>query len=464
MRMSARSHRLPARLARALAILVGAVIAGVIVPALPAQASTNTVVSLTFDDGHWSHYENAHPMLAAHGMQGTFYLNTGNMVETCPPGEFCWNMTWPQAREMNAAGEEMAGHTLTHADLTAVSTSEAQRQVCEDRNNLVANGFTPAVSFAYPYSAYNTSVQGIVRDCGYTSARIVGGFPNGVYAETIPPADPYAVRTPVTNNTLSELQRAVTNAENNGGGWVAINFHEVCDCSDAPSSVTLATFDAFLDWLQPRSANGTVVKTVRDVMSGAAPTDVAPTTTASCNNAACSTGWYRTTPVTVALSATDPDGDYSATYYTTDGSQPTTSSTRYTAPFSVSKTTTVKFFSTDVAGHVEPVKSQQVKIDAAAPAVSVTNPANGASIKRGARVTITASATDAGTNGGAASGIAKVAFYIDGTLRSTDTAAPYEHLWSTRKFALGQHTIRAVATDTAGNQTTSATITVTLVR
>jgi peptidoglycan/xylan/chitin deacetylase (PgdA/CDA1 family) len=447
------------------AMLVGLAV-GVFQPTPPAPAVATTVVSLTFDDGHWSHYKNAHPILQAHDMRGTFYLNTGRMVETCPEGQFCWRMTWPQAREMYAEGQEMSGHTLNHTDLTTLTTEKAKVEVCNDRDNLVTNGFRPTISFAYPYAAYNTSAQQIVRECGYTSGRTAGGFPSGVYAETIPPQDPYAVRTPVTDRSLAQLQAAVTNAENNGGGWVPIVFHEVCDCSDASLSVTLKTFTAFLDWLQPRSANGTVVRTVGDVMSGAAPAESAPTTTASCNDAACSIGWYRTSPVMVGLSATDPDADHEATYYTTDGTDPVTSASRqtYTAPFTIAETATVKFYSTDTAGNVESTKSQFIQIDAAAPAVSVTNPADGATIQRGAKVKITVRATDARTGGGAASGVAKVASYVDGTVLSTDTAAPFEWVWNTRKLALGQHTIKAVATDVAGNGTTSTTITVTLVR
>jgi hypothetical protein len=45
---------------------------------------------------------------------------------------------------------------------------------------------------------------------------------------------------------------------------------------------------------------------------------------------------------------------------------------------------------------------------------------------------------------------------VDGAPLGTDTSAPYQLTWNTRKVALGQHTLTAVATDTAGNTTTSA--------
>ena len=65
--------------------------------------------------------------------------------------------------------------------------------------------------------------------------------------------------------SLQNLQGWVTQAENHGGGWVPIVFHDICNgCAD--SSVSRSDFTAFLDWLQPRAAHGTVVKTMREVI------------------------------------------------------------------------------------------------------------------------------------------------------------------------------------------------------
>ena len=192
----------------------------------------------------------------------------------------------------------------------------------------------------------------------------------------------------------------------------------------------------------------------------------APATTITCNSAACSTGWYKTTPVTVTLSATDTGGSgLDRTVYTTDGSNPTTSATAklYSGPFTVAQTTTVKFFSRDIAGNAEAVKSQLIQIDGAAPTVSITQPANGSSFAQGAKVTISANAADLGTGSGAPSGIASVTFYLDGTtVIATDNASPYTTSWNTNKIARGTHQLTAVATDAAGNTTTSASITVTI--
>jgi Chitobiase/beta-hexosaminidase C-terminal domain len=82
------------------------------------------------------------------------------------------------------------------------------------------------------------------------------------------------------------------------------------------------------------------------------PDTTPPTTTIACNGSPCTNTSY-TGPVTVTLSATDNPGGWGVanTYYTTDGSAPTTSSTVYTGPFTVKQNTTVRFFSTDLAGN-----------------------------------------------------------------------------------------------------------------
>ena len=109
-------------------------------------------------------------------------------------------------------------------------------------------------------------------------------------------------------------------------------------------------------------------------MIQAPPDTVAPTTTISCNNAACATTPYVAT-VSVALTPTDTGGSgVDKTYYTTDGSTPTTSSTVYSAPFTLNTpgNTTVQFFSTDKAGNAETVQSQQVTVAPVTTRVSLT--------------------------------------------------------------------------------------------
>lgn len=445
---------------------------GTAVVGLPqAQAASPTVVSLTFDDGQSSQYS-VLPMLQSRGMRGTFYINSG-MV-----GSSGYYLTWSQVQELYNAGNEIGGHTLTHKDLTTLSVSAATTEVCDDRTDLVNRGLGPVVSFAYPYASVNAAAESVVASCGYSTGRTVGGLGGGTYVESVPPADPFRTRTAApgeSGTTLADLQSAVTNAENAGGGWVPMVFHGICSNSCTGSnSLSPAIFTAFLDWLQQRSSSGTVVRTVGEVMGGGSqppppPTPAAPTTSISCDQTACSTGWYRR-PVSVTLSATDPAGSATTTYYTTDGTDPTSSGTRtrYAGAFQVSGTSTVRYFSANSTGQAEPPKAQTVRIDAAPPTVGTVSP-TGSISRRAGTVTLSVSAQDLGTGSGAPSGIARVVFY-DGsatigtaTVPNTGTST-YSVSWRVRTASVGQHSLRATATDVAGSSTTSTPVTVTVTK
>lgn len=85
-------------------------------------------------------------------------------------------------------------------------------------------------------------------------------------------------------------------------------------------------------------------------------------------------------------------------------------------------------------------------------AAAITAPSNGTVIT-GSAVTISANATDS-------SGIQKIDFYADGVLVGTDTSAPFTVNWNTINASNGSHSLHVVATDTAGNSTTSPAISV----
>ena len=259
----------PASLAAAMCALAAMVLLGMTGPATSAAraAAPSTTVSLTFDDGNADQYTTALPILEQYGMHGTFYVITGDI------GTSSGYMTLPQLREIYNAGNEIASHTVLHPFLTQVSTDEAAREVGDSRNTLLNWGFA-ATDFAYPHSAYNTALEGMVRNYGYNSARADNKIKSPYMcatcplAEKIPPPDPYAIRTPTSildTWSLSDIESEVTQAENSGGGWIVLTFHHVCTSGCGSYSVTPATFSSFLAWLQTQNVS---VKTVSQVIGG----------------------------------------------------------------------------------------------------------------------------------------------------------------------------------------------------
>ena len=91
--------------------------------------------------------------------------------------------------------------------------------------------------------------------------------------------------------------------------------------------------------------------------------------------------------------------------------------------------------------------------DVTPPTVSITAPANGATVS--GTTSVTASASDN-------VGVSKVEFYLDGAIQSTDTTSPYSWSWNTTASSNGSHALVAKAYDAAGNVGTSSTVTVTV--
>jgi hypothetical protein len=116
-------------------------------------------------------------------------------------------------------------------------------------------------------------------------------------------------------------------------------------------------------------------------------------------------------------------------------------------------------FTTDVTGATRPSSGAwdlgayaygSSSSDNMAPTVSITSPANGATVSN--NITVSANASDN-------VGVASVQFTWDGAnLGSALTSAPYSISVNTTTGTNGPHTLSAVARDAAGNQTTSSAV------
>lgn len=92
--------------------------------------------------------------------------------------------------------------------------------------------------------------------------------------------------------------------------------------------------------------------------------------------------------------------------------------------------------------------------DVTVPSVSITAPASGSTVS--GTVAVSASASD---NSGI---VTLVEFFVDGVLKSSDTAAPWAFSWDTRTAANGSHTLTAKAYDPSNNVGASASVPVTV--
>jgi Bacterial Ig domain len=91
--------------------------------------------------------------------------------------------------------------------------------------------------------------------------------------------------------------------------------------------------------------------------------------------------------------------------------------------------------------------------DGIAPTAAITSPANGVTVK--GLVSINVDACDN-------VGVAKVEFFVDGSLIGTDKTYPYSFSWSSRSVPNGSHSFKSKAYDAATNSTTSAIVNITV--
>jgi peptidoglycan/xylan/chitin deacetylase (PgdA/CDA1 family) len=249
------------------------------------QIQVQTVVSLTLDDQYEDQWLYAAPLIAAHNMTATYYVITS---DSDVPFQCC--MSWSQLDTLQAQGNDIGSQTIDHPNLTTLTTTQMTQEICGSRQDMINHGITDPQSFAYPFGSYNSTVEGVVQQCGFNNARAGGGIstsntrPSSPYVETIPPRDPYAIRTIAVdgsgNMQLSDLESFVTAAAAHGGGWLPITFHDVCDanasdfsnCMSLYGSIQDTVLGQFLDWLQAAGQSGgapagVAVKNVCQVMN-----------------------------------------------------------------------------------------------------------------------------------------------------------------------------------------------------
>jgi predicted secreted protein len=130
-----------------------------------------------------------------------------------------------------------------------------------------------------------------------------------------------------------------------------------------------------------------------------------------------------------------------------------TAPTSYT--FASAGAKTVYAWAKDAAGNVSNSLSQNLIItlpDTTIPTVSISAPANNATISN--TVSVTANASDNVA-------VVGVQFKLDGAnLGAEDTSAPYSTSWNTASSTNGAHTLTAIARDAAGNTQTATTVNV----
>ncbi|MFN3336035.1 MAG: polysaccharide deacetylase family protein [Thermomicrobium sp.] len=119
-------------------------------------------IVLTFDDGYRDFYQNAFPILRAHGFHATIFVITGFVGQER-------YLTWDMIRELDRSGlVEIGAHTVHHPDLTMLAHPESEIRDCKDALEHVLGH--PVTVFAYPAGKFDARVESAVRAAGFQQA------------------------------------------------------------------------------------------------------------------------------------------------------------------------------------------------------------------------------------------------------------------------------------------------------
>jgi peptidoglycan/xylan/chitin deacetylase (PgdA/CDA1 family) len=145
-------------------------------------------VSIDFDDGYQSMYDNGLPIFDAAGIRTTQYIITGNTLggtivnpDLGPVGVGNDGfVTWDEVQTMAANGHEIGAHTRTHQSLSTLCQIPAcsvadtlTSEINGSKADLIAQGLNP-LTFAYPYGDYgypNSAIGLTVQSAGFLGAR-----------------------------------------------------------------------------------------------------------------------------------------------------------------------------------------------------------------------------------------------------------------------------------------------------
>jgi peptidoglycan/xylan/chitin deacetylase (PgdA/CDA1 family) len=239
------------------------------------------IVCFTYDDSYGAQYTVAKRDLDRYGWPGTAYTIVSN-VQAGDGGNPTY-LTTAQLQQMRRwSGWEIGPHAMTATNhnrgmaaatnlasgvvygTNPLSAAELDTDIADTVQWLLTNDLTDGfVGHCYPLGRFNSGVQRqMVRD-GLAYARAMTSTANS--AETVPPADPYAIRCYTLDNTsvLSALQARVDGVAAHGG-LLVFCCHDIVAAPATSTQFSIATHGALVDYVAGRS--GVRVMTLGDVM------------------------------------------------------------------------------------------------------------------------------------------------------------------------------------------------------
>jgi peptidoglycan/xylan/chitin deacetylase (PgdA/CDA1 family) len=123
---------------------------------------------MTFDDGMISQFNNALPLLQAHGLKATFFI----VVDYLGYEAFVDELN---IGDLAAAGQEIGSHSRTHPELTSLESWEQDDELSVSQSILQGLSGQDVTTFAYPAGDYDEDVIAMTDDY-YIAARTANAW------------------------------------------------------------------------------------------------------------------------------------------------------------------------------------------------------------------------------------------------------------------------------------------------
>lgn len=117
-------------------------------------------VVITMDDGYYSEYARAVPILKSYRYPFCIFVYT----QTIGSRNY---MSYAQLKEIRSCGGEVGCHSWTHPYLTDLPPDKIRREIMGSKETLERNLGHPVQYFAYPFGYYNAEIRSVARQAGF---------------------------------------------------------------------------------------------------------------------------------------------------------------------------------------------------------------------------------------------------------------------------------------------------------
>lgn len=188
---------------------------------LPLQ---NAIVSLTFDDGFLTHYNQARTILGNQGYFGTFFIDTAATGKT-------GRMTVAQYKSLSTLGHEIGSHTVSHLHLTTLTSQMLDDELRLSKQTLENNIGKSVTNLASPFGEYNDDVLSNIKTY-YSSHRSTDvGF------NYLNRYDLYNIKVQnVNKNTSLTTVKSWIDQAIHEKSWLVLVYHDIKATGDAFST------------------------------------------------------------------------------------------------------------------------------------------------------------------------------------------------------------------------------------